>query len=66
MIKRNESDVRISNLSYSLKKVTTIYVLHCIELHTIIHTSATTCAIEMGFRSKCSIYNGPKLKIADM
>ena len=42
------------------------------ELHRIIHISATRCLIEMGFGSKCSIFNGQviddeksKLNIAD-
>ena len=43
------------------------------ELHRIIHISATRCPIEMGFGSKCCIFNGQviyieksKLNIADM
>ena len=43
------------------------------ELQKIVHISATRCAIEMGFGSKCSNLNGQvvylkksKLNIADM
>ena len=44
-------------LSYRLKEVTNSYVLHHFELHRIVHISATTCPIEMGFGPKCSIFN---------
>ena len=60
-------------LSYRLKEVKNFYVLHCFELQRILHIFATTCPIEMGYRSKCSIFAGQvfyfeksKLNIADM
>ena len=60
-------------LSYRLKEVTKSYVLYCFELQRILHIFATTCPIEMGFGSKCSIFTGKviyidksKLNIADM
>ena len=59
--------------SYRLKEMTNSYVLHCFELQRILHFFATTCPIEMGFGSKCSIFTGQviyieksKLIIADM
>ena len=60
-------------LSYRLKEVTNSFVLHCFELQRILHIFATTCPIEMGFGSKCSIFTGQviyieksKLNIDDM
>ena len=73
MIKGNESDVGILILSYRLKEVTNSSVSHCFELKRILHIFTTTCLIEMGFGSKCSIFTGKvinieksKLNIADM
>ena len=60
-------------LSYRLKEVINSYVLHCFWSYRIVHISGTTCLIEMGFGSKCSILNGQviyieksKSKIADI
>ena len=44
-------------LSYKLKEVTNSYVLYCFEHQKVVNISATRCAIEMGFGSKCSILN---------
>ena len=33
------------------------------ECHRIVHISATSCPIEMAFRSKCSILNGQVIYI---
>ena len=75
MIKGNESDV--GNIDFELqakiKEVTYLYVLHCFELQRILHIFVTTCPIEMGFESKCSIFTGQviyieksKFDVADM
>ena len=60
-------------LSYKLKEVTNSYVLHCFELHRIVHISSPRGPAEMRFGSKCNNSNGEviyieksKSNIADM
>ena len=69
--KRRMSEILI--VSYRLKEVINSYVLHCFWIQRIVHISATRSQIEMGFGSKCSIFNGQviyiqnlKFNIADM
>ena len=44
-------------LSYRIKEETIFFVLHCFEIHRIVHISTTRCPIEMAFGSKCGILN---------
>ena len=53
-------------LSYTLKEVTNLYVLHCFEFQRFVHISTTRCPIEMGLNEQVIYIENSKSNVADM